>query len=461
MVSSLRNDRGCVSAVSQYIPECLLSLTLGLAIFAAPDIASGQQRALPGPVLTLDQALDIALQENRTLENAEMDVGKAADSVAAERTRRLPKLHLGVTESYNLTPQSYTFAAGVFGPVPSEDVKIDAHDGFTTIVSASVKQPLSDLYRIGLTIDQLKINEDIADQDLRSRRQAIIKDVKDAYYTILKTQNELASTEASIVFYRDLDQLVDRYYAQQTVLKYETMEVKSRLARTEHVAVKEGNRLETQMEKLNKLLGRDVTTRYSVGSTGVDQLPVPSITEAEAAAIEQRPEVNARRLQLKHAEYGYRIKKSEYIPTIDLQYRYTRLYNTKFIPDEESVIGLTARWEFYDWGRKSQDLSKKTLAIRQARNEIDEAESQVIIDVNHHMRQLDDARDLVSVTRITQEAAQEKLRVLMNQYRQQAVLLDDVLKAERQLSLANTEHNNAQLSVWTARSELQKAMGEE
>ena len=62
-------------------------------------------------------------------------------------------------------------------------------------------------HNIGLTIDQSEINEDIADQDLRSRRQAIIRDVKEAYYIILKTQNELLSTRASIAFYRELDQL--------------------------------------------------------------------------------------------------------------------------------------------------------------------------------------------------------------------------------------------------------------
>jgi len=426
-----------------------------------PGFAAGQSGERPQDILTLDQALDIALQENRVLNNAAMDVDKAADSVAAERTKRLPKLDLGVSETYNLTSQEYTYEAGTFGLVPTEDVKITSHEGFTTIVSASVKQPLTDLYRIGLSIDQFEISEDIADQDLRSRRQAIIRDVKDAYYNILKTQNDLVSTESSIAFYRELDQLVDRYYAEQTVLKYETMEVKSRLARAEHDAFRERNRLDTQKEKLNKLLGRDVASRYTVGSVGIDRLSVPQLAEAEAAAIEQRPEISATRLKLKHAQYGYRIKKSEYIPHIDLQYRYTRLYNTEFIPDKESAIGLTARWEFYDWGRKSQDLSKKTLAIRQAHNEIEEAEAQVIIEVNHRMRELEDARNLVAVTAITQEAAQEKRRVLMNQYRQQTVLLDDVLKAERDLSLSNTEHHNAQLSVWTARSELQKAMGEE
>lgn len=430
-------------------------------LLAVTGLLAAWQIAVADPVLTLDQALDLAVQFNRTLDNAEMDVSKAADSVAAERTKRLPRLDLGFSESYNLTTQNYTYKEGTFGFVPAEDVAITSNEDFTTVVSASVKQPLSDLYRIGLTIDQFEINEDIADQDLRSRRQAIIRDVKKAYYDILKTQNELNSSEASITFYHELDQLVDRYYQEQTVLRYETMEVKSRLARAEHDAFKQRNQLDTLKERLNNLLGRDIATRYSVATVGVDPLAVPLRSEAESAAIEQRPEVSAARLKQKHAEYGYRITKSEYIPQIDLQYRYTRLYNTEFIPDKESAIGLTARWEFFDWGRKSQDLSKKSLAIQQARNEIEEAKSQVIIEVNHRMRELDDARNLVSVTAITRQAQQEKLRVLMNQFRQQAVLLDDVLKAEHELTSANTEHHNAQLSVWTAQSELQKAMGEE
>jgi outer membrane protein len=277
-------------------------------LLAVSGLLAAWQIAVADPVLTLDQALDLAVQFNRTLDNAEMDIDKAADSLAAERTKRLPKLDLGLSESYNLIPQGYTFERGVFGLVPTEDVDIVSNEGFTTIVSASVKQPLSDLYRIGLSIDQFEVNEDIADQELRSRRQAVIRDVKKAYYDILKTQNELTSSEASISFYRDLDQLVDRYYQEQTVLKYETLEVKSRLARAEHDAFKQRNLLDTRKEKLNNLLGRDIAMRYSVASVGVDQLAVPTLSAAESAAIEQRPEVNTARLKVKHAEYGYRIK---------------------------------------------------------------------------------------------------------------------------------------------------------
>lgn len=436
-------------------------LATSLILVMAGNVQAAPPTSNSVDILTLNQALDIALHENRILENAAMEINKAADSVAAEETRRLPKLQVGVVESYSLTPLTYTYPAGIFGVVPKEDVSIDAKSDFTTIASASIQQPLTELYRIGLSIDQKMVMEEVADQQLRSHRHAIVKDVKKAYYDILKTQNSLTSTEESIAFYRELDQLLERYLKEQTVLKYQVLEVDSRLAIAEHKAFRERNELPSQQEKLNNLLARDITQPFSVVSVGVENTPIPTQKDVETIALGQRPEIKEAQLKLKHAEYGYKIKKSEYLPDVDLQFRYTRLYNTEFIPEKESAIGLTARWEFYDWGRKSQDLSKKSYSIRQARNEIREAESQILIEVNESLRQLEDAQNLIPVTSLTQTAAREKLRVLMNQYRVQQALLDDVLKAETELTDANTAHNNALLSVWTKQAELQKAMGSE
>ena len=84
-----------------------------------------------------------------------------------------------------------------------------------------------------------------------------------------------------------------------------------------------------------------------------------------------------------------------------------------------------------------------------------------MIEVNERYRQLQDATDLQEVSELTQTAAQEKLRVLMNQYREQVVLLDDVLRAEADLADANNQYHQALLSAWSARSALDKAMGVE
>lgn len=446
------------------MPDYSTPVILGFVAVAwcAPALTAQQPRGTaPGNLLTLEQALDTALQQNRLVENAGLDVDKATDKVEAARTRQLPRMHLNVSESYNLSSQSFTFDAGTFGPVPTQDVKIRAKEDFTTIASLSVKQPLSELYRIGLTIDQHEVTQQIAGQRLRARRQAVVKDVKKAYYDLLKTESALRSTGDSIAYYVELEREVGENYRQKTVLEYQFLEVQSRLAHARHRESRERNRKISEQEHLNKLLGRDVNQRFSVSELGVAPAIAPNQGQAEKLALEQRPEMSEASLKLQHAQYGYKIKRAEYLPDVNLRLNHTQLYNTRFIPDKLSSVGLTARWEFYDWGRKSRDLNIKQNDIRQARNQQREAEDQVLIEVNTSIRKLQDASDLVRVTALSERAMREKARVLLNQYKQQSALLDDVLKAESEWSEAVTEHQQALLSVRDAQAELEKAMGEE
>jgi outer membrane protein TolC len=87
-------------------------------------------------------------------------------------------------------------------------------------------------------------------------------------------------------------------------------------------------------------------------------------------------------------------------------------------------------------------------------------EADVISDVNKSIRELENKRDLLRVVRLAQAAAKEKLRVVMNKYRVQAVLLDDVLQAESELSEATADEAKALLGIWTAWADLEKAIGE-
>ena len=57
-------------------------------------------------------------------------------------------------------------------------------------------------------------------------------------------------------------------------------------------------------------------------------------------------------------------------------------------------------------------------------------------------------------------AAKEKLRVVMNKYRVEAVLLDDVLQAESELSEATADEASALLGIWAAWAGLEKALGQ-
>ena len=132
-------------------------------------------------LLTLDESLNIALANNLAVANAQLEVAAAGDEVDALRTRRYPQLDLRGGVSDNLKDQDYTFEAGVWGDfpmigeVPSQDITISSASGTTRFLSADLTQPLSQQYRLALSIEQGEVKEDMAQEKVRLTQQDLVR----------------------------------------------------------------------------------------------------------------------------------------------------------------------------------------------------------------------------------------------------------------------------------------------
>ncbi len=418
-------------------------------------------------VLTLERAVTLALENNRQVKNAALEVGKSEDQIAAFKTKRLPALKLDLMEAEPLAPIELKFQQGdlgsspTTGPIPPTNTTIRTPQKPMTAITTSITQPLSQLYRIGLGIDQLEVGRGINEEDLRSQRHLVIDKVKRAYYGLLQTQSSFDAVEESIKFYRELDQLVENYVRQQTAFKYESLDVKTRLSKSEYDALTLRNTLATQREQLNKLLARDVRTEFRV-------TPVPEMTQfetdlaaAQAQALRQRPELSRAQLQIKYAEYDYKIKRAEYIPDLSLVLNYLSPVTSEVLPRNIAFVGLQLSWEYYDWGRKSNELAARNKAIEQAKTSSSDLQSQVLLEVNSAYRKLQESRAALRVGQLAQETQREMLRVTLNKYKDHAALLKDVLQVQASSADANNQYQQALLSLWTARADFEKAIGEE
>lgn len=348
------------------------------------------------------------------------------------------------------------------GPVPDKDTMLSTGTKPTFLIIGQMTEPLSQHYRIGLKIEQLRLNREIAREQLRLERQSATNDVTRAYYVILQTQSALRTAEETIKLYRELDRVTGDYVAQRVALKSENLDVKLRLAKAEYNALTLVDQLAIQKEQLNSLLGRDIHTEFNV--TG--QLE-PSGFEADLAAartraLERRPEIKEARLKLKQAEMDRRAKKSEFIPDLSFSFNYISPQNFgTFIPKTIANVGLSFSWEVFDWGKKRRELDEKSKTVEQARASLTEAETLVLIDVNSKHRKLQQARLQLRIAHLTQETARENMRVTRNKYQLQAALLSDVLQVETTLADGDQQYQQAVLSFWTAKADFEKAIGED
>jgi outer membrane protein len=418
------------------------------------------------PELSLSEAIQIALMNNRPAKIAQLDITKADWEVASTKTKRFPAISTYLFGSKNLTSPSFTFKANTFQtpqgePVPATDTKIALSSGFTGYTVAEVAQPLTQLYKIGLAIHEQKLEVDLSREKYQAKRQSVVADVKQAYYAVLQTESALDSASAAVKQYQETDRVVLDYIAQRSVLKSSSLDVKAKLAQAQYQVVQLNDTLQTQKEKLNNLLGRDLDTPFHTEQVPAIQYEESDLKVARQTALTQRPEVKEAEIDTHRAEYDRRLAKAQYIPDIGAAFHYMTPFNTAILPQNIASAGFEMRWEPFEWGRRRDDVKQKETIVEQSKYQLDETRSQVVLDVDNSFRKLAESRSLLAVAEAARAAADEKLREVNDKFRRSAVLLRDVLEQQAAVASADNEYEESLLAFWSAKASFEKALGEE
>jgi outer membrane protein TolC len=130
------------------------------------------------------------------------------------------------------------------------------------------------------------------------------------------------------------------------------------------------------------------------------------------------------------------------------------------LPRNFASVGLEAKWEPWDWGRRGQQVQAKQFTLEQSQEQLRETKTQVLLDVNNRFRKLAESRARLGVVEAQRDAAQEKLRVVTNRFRVEASLLRDLYQQEAALASADQEYAQAVSVFWTAKAEFEKSLGE-
>jgi outer membrane protein TolC len=444
-----------------------LGCMLLLAINAYAATASAQEADSSVAVLEVEQAVQIALANNRDLKIVSLDLDKSKEKLDAEKTRRLPAFSTYIFASQLLQPISFTVQAGQFGtypgigPIPATNTNITTPSQPTAYIFATASQPLLTLYKINLHIHGQQLSVEQAAQRVREERISIVDDVREAYYSIVEIQNAIEACEASIKQYQELDRITTRYVAEQVALKSENLEVKAKLADEEYKLLQYQDKLASAKENLNNLLGRDINTQFRAVNVTTLSPVEEDLPRAQATALAQNPKVKEAEITVKQADNARREAKSQYLPDLGVSFHYLSPFGVEFVPTNVMGLGLEFSWEPFEWGRRKHEVNEKTMAVEQSKLSRDDTKAQILINVDSQFRSLHEARVAVGVATAKKESSTEKLREVTDQYGQKTALLRDVLQQQSAVEGANADYNEAMASFWTAKANFQKAIGEE
>ena len=444
-------------------------LFLFLPSFAASSISWGETLEVDSspPLLTLDEAVRIARANNRNVKIREMEMTKAVEKAAQVRTNYWPKLDSYVLAGSMLRSLEFTAPAGAFGsypgigPVPEKDSAIHSPRQFSALVYASATQPLTQLYKVRLSERQALLGIDFSKEETRAEQHETRLKVKDGYYGVLQLQAQIENITADVQFLTELSRITDQRLEAHAALKSDALAVKARLKQQRYQLLVLLDNLELQKRNLNHLLGRDLTTPFSVETRPMIALDEPDVEHARKQAIGQRPELREMRLQTEIAYLNIQRERAEYIPDVSLQLGYLSFPNIRFMPRNVWHAGVLFQWQPFDWGYKQRRLAEFKAAAQQNALAEQDAEQRVLLEVEGKFRKTKQFNVLLEARFDAREAERVRLREVMDRYEQQAALLSDVLQQQAALSQADALCQEALAGLWTAHAEFEKAIGVE
>lgn len=445
----------------------LLMIAVALPFPSHAQQQSASPRGVDAPLLTLEDAVSLALANNRQVKNSVLEAKKFDFRVSTARSRRLPQSQLAVLGGELMHSFDFTFDQGAFGtypgtgPIPSKDTKIRQPARFTTYITGAIDQPLTQQYKIGLGIHLTDLARQIAREDVRAERQKVAAEVRNAYFELVATQSAVEAARVAVTTLEEAQRVTSRYSLQEVVLRGDALEVDARLDKAHYELSVSENGLATQREHLNQLLGRDLTTPFRVDFLPQQDATDLTLESARESALKNRPELRQAALKEKQAEYDRRLAKADYIPDLSLSVRYQGLQNVKVLPENVASAGFYLTWEPFDWGRRRNNIAEKTRSMEQARNGTRETEAQIAVEVGAKFRKWKETALLLKAARTSHEAAVEQFRVTGNRYKEQAALLKDLLAAQSRNSETQFQYQQALSSYWSALADLRRAMGDE
>jgi outer membrane protein len=440
-----------------------------VSVLLVPTLLVSIMRAQEEPAkpLTLEEAVSLARAHNRELKQARLEIHKQKEAFSEAKTQLYPRFDTYFLASELLTPLDFTIKSGTFGtfpatgPIPAKDSVIHTPARPVAIASITATQPLTQLFRINLSIKEQKLGAELSQQSYSQHEQDVVNEVRRAYYAILQSQSELESQRAVLAYLDGLQQLTGRRLQQEAVLKADSLRITAQRSKALYQLTVMQDTLADQKETLNRLVGRDLLAEFTVEMVP-DSLPEESsLQEARKSAIEMRPEIKAETIKKEQAALETKIEKTRYIPDVSLQANYLTAPNISFLPQNVGAVGVLLTWQPWDWGQKRHNIAQKVDAEKQAQLSIDNVKDQVFQEVDSAYRRLREARELLTAAQAARDAEAEKLRNQMDAYSHQTIMLSDLLQQQSSVASAEDQYRQGLLAFWKARADFERALGEE
>ena len=318
--------------------------------------------------LTMDEAINLALEKNSELKIASLEVEKSEQKLREARSGLFPKIDLsGQYQRYINKPVIFLPPGSPFGPT----LEIGSDNSYNAAAQLSLPLFALPLYEgISLASDALAI----AEQNYSSVKNKIVGDVKKSFLAVILTRETKEVMQQSLKNAEENFENIKRLNAAGTLSDYDVLRAEVQVENLKPVVLQMENNYKLSLEALKVAIGLDANQNIDVvGDMDFDEsYKLPTEQEIIEELLQNNPQLAILDKQVQLNDRNVSLEQAAYFPSLagfgNYQYQ-TQANDFKFSDYrwvKTFVLGLQLQIPIFNGFKTQSRVSQAEIGLNQA-----------------------------------------------------------------------------------------------
>lgn len=420
--------------------------------------------AWAGEKLTIEQAIDLALENNESYKSAKQEIVKANNRIYEVRASAFPQITAGLNLIRNWELSTFVL---VFDTVMTQ-VRIGTYYDWSSNITLT--QPIYNGGAVFTAWSAAKLYKNLTVYQLDMKTRELKLDVIKAYYGVVMTDELARVAKQSVDLAQANLDVVKDMEKQGTVSDFEVLMAEVRLANLKPQLLQAEAASKLAHQSLNYLIGSNlnapVELEFAMDSTRY-LLPEYSLDSLKSEALANRPEMSIIKTQTKMYKKAVSIAQADYRPSINFltALQFQAQYDKDRWPNRDDwsrsyFSGITVSIPIFDSWRTPAKVKQAKIDLVQSKLSESDLEDKLQLDVEQSWWNYKQARESLSAQGQAVEMARRGLAIAQVRYENGVGTQLELFEAEVALTAAENNRVTAYYNLVTGYASLMKAIGE-
>ncbi len=392
--------------------------------------------------LTLDDVIQIALQNNIELQRSSNQVATSEITLGQSKAAFLPDLNASASAS-----RSYSRAYD-----PLTDMTDDRQSESLNL-GLSTRMTLFDGFSNIASLESARLQLSAAKEYLQRDRQSVIFETFSRYLQVLMDRELLTSERENLAALRQQLQRIEEYYKVGNRSRADLLQQQAEISQAELRVLRAEGYLNVSKLQLLETIGLEPSTEYEVETIPVEKL-VGELADEKMdvqwdLALQRRTDVGAQILSVEAAEKAITSARSGYWPSLSLSAELGSGYNStsEYGDFSDQVldinptarIGLSLSIPIFDRSVTRSSVQKAQIQLANEQLGLEDLQQTVSFEVQQALFDYSTAQKQLQAARAQREYAGQALQVTAERYDVGSAILAELSLARAQYVSANND----------------------